>query len=64
MRYIRLHRHYYSIHAEWLGSICRRLSGNDGKSRLLDEDFVLLAVSFYLLKQDLGACPRNSQLMM
>jgi len=29
MRYIRLHRHYYSIHAEWLGSICRRLSGDD-----------------------------------
>jgi len=29
MRYIRLHRHYYSIHAEWLGSICRWLSGDD-----------------------------------
>jgi len=29
MRYIHLYRHDYSIHAEWLGRICRRLPGDD-----------------------------------
>ncbi len=29
MRYIHLYRHYYSVHAEWLGRVCRRFPGDD-----------------------------------
>src|SRR5215831_4159746 len=43
--------HDHSVHAEWLGSGCR--ISRDGRQRSLpDEGVVLLAVSIYLLKQD------------
>jgi len=28
--FIHRNRHYHSIHAWWLGSVCRRVSGDDG----------------------------------
>ena len=37
MRYIHLYRHYYSIHAEWLGCVCRRISCNGRQRSFPDE---------------------------
>jgi hypothetical protein len=39
MRYIHLHRHDYSIHAKWLGRICRRFPGDDRTCRLSNERY-------------------------
>ena len=35
-----------------MGSFCGRVSGDDGTRCISDEDLVLLAASFYLLRQD------------
>jgi Protein of unknown function, DUF417 len=39
MCYIHLYRHDYTIHAEWLGRICRRLPGDDRTCRLSNEGY-------------------------
>ena len=54
MRYNHLYRDDYSIHAEWLGRICRRLSAMTEHVAFLMKDIVLFSVSFYLLRQDLA----------
>jgi hypothetical protein len=44
--------HDYSISAEWLGCICRRISRMTEHVAFLMKDLVLLAASVYLLRQD------------
>ena len=54
----------HSIHARRLGSICRRLSGNDGKSRLPDEGLrppcrVFLSAEAGFIETLTGRIPRD-----
>jgi hypothetical protein len=44
MRIVHHHRHDHSVHAKWLGRVCRWVSSDE----------VLFAASFYLLKQDVA----------
>ncbi len=53
-RYLHNDHHDHSIHAEWMGRVCRRLSRDNWVTLpFLMKDVVLLAVSIYLLKQDI-----------
>ena len=50
---ISLHRHDHPVHAGWLASSAGGFPAMVGNVAFLMKDLVLLAVSFYLLKQDL-----------
>jgi len=53
LRLSRSFRHSnHSIHSGWLGRLCGRLPAMAGPVPFLTKDVVLLAVSIYLLKQD------------
>ena len=52
-RHLHRNSHDHSVYAGRLGRRCRRLPGDDGQRPFLMKDVVLLAVSFYLLRQDL-----------
>jgi hypothetical protein len=53
MRLVHRDVHDYSVDTRRLGGIGRRISRSDGARRLPHEGLVLLAASFYLLKEDL-----------
>ena len=61
-RHVRHDGHHHPVHAGRLGR-GRRLPGDEGQRGFLMKDFVLLAVSVYLLKQDVarGVDPRHGR---